>query len=408
MKWSNSDFSRHYVTIKIQGASPEAFLTRCMQDGIQFRNIDYVNECCVWVRISRKDLKKLEEKAGRRYRVRMTGEGGYLHRIRRILNRKVMMLGIAFFVGIFIYQNLFITQIQVNGYQHLNEQELRETLKEAGFYEGCRKNVDLTSVKLHLYDTFDSITWVGIRYTGNLAQVTIAESGIYADESVVESEEPCNIVADQEGYISRILPKKGVRAAEDGQYVKKGDVLISGTVPLQNVAYGTEDEEKTEVYVHAQGTVEAKIPIHLTFYSDAYELERCETGNSSWSIAFNDSDPLRGLDAYETSAVRKITLLNLEKPIKLKVQLLHKKEVVLKEKKIKNKQLKTWVLNEISRYAKENLPDNAQILNKSLNFTQEKNIITIGVTLETLQEIGIEEEIIVDKSNGESEKNDDS
>ena len=71
------------------------------------------------------------------------------------------------------------------------------------------------------------------------------------------------------------------------------------------------------------------------------------------------------------------------------------------------KDVKKQVINQIHQYAKEHLPDTAQILNKSLNFTQEKNIITVGVTLETLQQIGIEEEIIVDKSNGESEENDD-
>ena len=81
--------------------------------------------------------------------------------------------------------------------------------------------------------------------------------------------------------------------------------------------------------------------------------------------------------------------------------------MVVKEQKITEKMAKKQTINKIHEFTEEKLPDNTQILNKSLNFRQEKNIIYIGVTLETLQEIGIEEEIIVDKSNRQSDQNDD-
>ena len=42
---------------------------------------------------------------------------------------------------------------------------------------------------------------------------------------------------------------------------------------------------------------------------------------------------------------------------------------------------------------KENLPEDAQIINKSLKFSSEENIIVIYVQLEVRQKIGKEEEI---------------
>lgn len=407
MKWNNSDFSRHYISVRIEGIALERFLTQCMQKGLVIRAIHYVNETVVQCQVSYTDFSKLQELAGRRYKLVVLNEGGYRRKIHSILRHKALLVGCMVFIGLFVYQSLFIAEIQVNGYQKINESELRATLKETGFYEGCRKNVDLTKVKLHLYDTFDTITWVGIKYSGNLAQVTISESGVNVEKEEVDLSRPCDIVAERDGYIYKVFPTQGVRAVEDGQYVQKGDILISGTVPLQNVAYGTEDENKAETYVHASGTVQVKVPIRLNFYGEAYRTVKKETGKSYWSISVNGKDVTRGWNPYETSKVESVTLLNIVKPIKLKLQLLHKKEITIKQEKITKIESKNQVLNEIHRYSKENLQENTQILNKSLNFTREKNIINIGVTLETLQEIGIEEEIIVDKSNGESKKNDD-
>jgi hypothetical protein len=125
------------------------------------------------------------------------------------------------------------------------------------------------------------------------------------------------------------------------------------------------------------------------------------------TVSLNDRTLLRELCPYELASVKSNVLINWIRPVKMKLQVNTVEEVKLQQRKIPEKEIKKMLLNEIHKFVKEKLPDNAQILNKSLNFRQEKNIIYIGVTLETLQEIGIEEEIIVDKSNRQSDQNDD-
>ena len=44
---------------------------------------------------------------------------------------------------------------------------------------------------------------------------------------------------------------------------------------------------------------------------------------------------------------------------------------------------------------KEKIPENLQILNKSLKFSPGENIIGVAIMLETLEKIGIEKEIII-------------
>lgn len=97
-------------------------------------------------------------------------------------------------------------------------------------------------------------------------------------------------------------------------------------------------------------------------------------------------------------------MINLVKPFRLKIDAVTVEQVTLSQTEVKNEELTKTVNAAIRQYAKENLPQKAQILNKSLNFSREKNIITIGVTLETLQQIGTEEEIIVDKQDGKDKK----
>ena len=58
-------------------------------------------------------------------------------------------------------------------------------------------------------------------------------------------------------------------------------------------------------------------------------------------------------------------------------------------------QIKAKTDQQIRLWMKENLPENAEIINKSLNFSAKENIIEIGVTIEVRREITKEQETAV-------------
>lgn len=405
MIWNNSSFTEHYRKIKIEGFQLDRLAGKCMKQNIRIKQLVFVSDLEITLAISYRDFRKLKKLAKSAYKITVLEDGGYRHHARMMWKKKITIAGILLFAAFLYYQNLFIAEIRVNGYEKIDEPHLRQTLAAAGLYEGCRKDVDLNKVKIKLYEEYDEITWAGIKFSGNMAEVSIAE-GAKPVKTKVEKKKPCNIVADKAGYISKIIPIEGLRAADDGSYVKKGDILITGTVPLRNVAYGTESADKTETYVHAEGTVEAKIPKRLNFYAPRYERVRTGTGNKIWGISINDHNMAKALNSYEASQIKSQNLINIIRPFRLKIDLVSIEEVILTDREIQNSQLNRTINAQIRQYAKENLPKNAQILNKSLNFSREKNIITIGVTLETLQQIGIEEEIIVDKPDRKSKEGD--
>ncbi len=407
MNWKRYDFSKHYKKVLIEGHDPERLINICLARKLHLRSVKTISDTKISIEIRNRDYEKLQEVAGGRYRVTPSGDSGHVYRIVRLLKKKSLIVGLLVFAGIMFYQSLFISEIEVAGYESVSEQALRSSLESAGFYEGCRKSVNLEKVKLHIYEDFDNIAWIGIKYKGNLAQVTVAETDFLYEKNSVAEETPCNIVAAQSGYINSVDPEEGVRVVNDGAYVKAGDVIISGEIPLEKTTYEEGEQENPVTYVHAAGTVDAKVPVRLNFYADANENVIEKTGRRLITLSVNGRTLLTELCPYEVSAKNSITICNWVKPVRLKIQVNIIEEVELQHRKLSEKDVKKQVLNEIHKFVEEKLPDNAQILNKSLNFEQEKNIIYIGVTLETLQEIGKEEEIIVDKSNRQSDQNDD-
>ena len=126
---------------------------------------------------------------------------------------------------------------------------------------------------------------------------------------------------------------------------------------------GSEMCIRDRYYVRAQGEITALVPYHEVFSQERYVRG---------AVASSENEGDEGPDMVAN---------RVEKTKK-------QAEAVV------NQQIRIW--------AKENLPEKAEITNKSLNFSYKKNIIEVGVTLEVRREIGIEKEIIVGQENSDN------
>ena len=176
MNWKRCNFLKHYKKVRIQGSDPERLINMCLIKKLNMRKIRYSSDNEVSFYISHNDYEELKALAGRRYIIEIAGEYGYRMYFAGLFKRPLLLTGLVIFISIFVYQSLFISEIEVIGYESINEQALRKSMREAGFYEGCRKNIDIEKLKLHIYEEFDNIAWIGIKYKGNLAQITIVET----------------------------------------------------------------------------------------------------------------------------------------------------------------------------------------------------------------------------------------
>ena len=294
-----------------------------------------------------------------------------------------------------IYQSLFVAEIEVTGYESISEKDIRQTLAEAGLYEGARINPDTSDIKLAVFSMSDNITYISVKYEGRKAIVDIVEAE-YREIEKHKNTKPCNIVSDTDCYIDTIKVYNGERNVREGQYVKKGKVLISGRVPMESTAYGTPAEKIKEYYVHAEGEVTGVRPCEYIFYEEKQEYIKENTGRfiPYINVRLGDmtfsSENITG--SYEIS--HRETLKTLKsKIIPVKIETGRINEIHLKKHKRSKEDIKKAAEAKLRAEIKENMPEDAQIINKSLKFSSEENIIVIYVQLEVRQKIGKEEEI---------------
>lgn len=389
-------FLRHSIRVKVEGFEQERLLTECLRKGIPMKDIHLVSDIEMTLTLMEWDYEAFLKIVRSRYQITIIKEIGYKPAIRNTFRKKSTAVGLILFVLLMFYQSTFVSEIRINGYEKFTESQIRESLREAGLYEGCSKRVDLEEVKLHIYRELDNITWIGVKYIGNMAEVSIVE-GVVRTKPVDKSK-PCNIVADKEAYIEKTIAREGLPAAQPGTYVKPGDVLITGVVPLRNTAYGTPSAGLTERYVHASGEVYGKVPYRFFYYQEKYKYIKEPTGRSTYGIHFEFGDfkinTAKIFYPYDNSVYTEKILFKTIRPIPMRLGFAVIDEMEVTKQERNREELGKQASMMIRQAIKEKLPENTQIRNKSLKFYPGENIIGVAIMLETLEKIGKEREIV--------------
>lgn len=171
--------------------------------------------------------------------------------------RKIFIL--LTFILITSFISLLIIKINIitenNNIKSIIIEELEEhSIKNYIF----RKNdKELNKIKKEIKENNnDVIEWINIKRNGMTYQINIEEKKTANKKG---KKGTCNIVATQEGTITRILTESGTVLVEQNQHVNKGDVLISGETyfneELKNIECAS-----GKVYAKTWYTVNISIP----------------------------------------------------------------------------------------------------------------------------------------------------
>ncbi|MDD2215461.1 MAG: sporulation protein YqfD [Eubacteriales bacterium] len=380
----------HKIIIRVEGFDLQKLLSLCLEEGIPLWNIRILGDLEITMGLEAADWQRFLKVAGNRYRVTIISEKGLKPLLRRILSKKSTLIGVTIFALLLYYQSCFVSEIRIYGYERLTEREIRESLANAGLYEGCSKSVDLDLVEIEMFRHLEDISWVGIEYRGNLAEVRLVEG----TESIAtpDLDQPCHIVAAKEGYIEKIIAREGKEAVSQGEFVNVGDVLISGILQIEDKTYSSDPENPMNRYVHARGEAFAKTVYRFIYYQEKEKLLKQRTGRSipgfSLSIgeyAFNSADFLW---PYDSAIYEEKIFFNFLRPIPIQLGINRQYEVDL-IKRVRDDQAIEEQGKQQARIAiKENLPESVQIINKSLKFSPEENIIRVTIMIEALEDIG--------------------
>lgn len=206
------------------------FIKKCIDNNINLYNISYVKDKMV-VLIDVKDYLKIK-RLNYYSKIRVVKYDGMLN-IKKIIKDNMFYISVIFLS--FIWMNLltnYIVDIEIihsnSGIRRLLKEELDKNNVKRFSLAYSFEELDNITKKI-LADNKNNLEWVSIKKDG-MKYIVRAEERIIKREVV--SDKPRDIVASKDAYITKVIGSKGNVLVRQGEYVKKGTVLISGKITL--------------------------------------------------------------------------------------------------------------------------------------------------------------------------------
>lgn len=180
-------------------------------------------------------------------------------------NKYVLLSLIISFMLLFLLCNT-IFDIKINSDDKDIANVINDSLKDNGIGVYKRKvSFDkLNSIKNKiLEDNKDTLEWIEIREKGCIYYIDVTPR--VKSNNNVDNALPSNIVAEKDGVIKHIVVHRGSKIIDNGDYVKKGDILISGNI-IKNENVIDKVHSEGVIYAETWKTVNISIPFKRIDY----------------------------------------------------------------------------------------------------------------------------------------------
>lgn len=252
-----------YVIVKVKGERLERLINRMMIQRLAAWNLVRTSKEDAQVSITLTDFFKLRmllKETG--CRVEVIERVGLPFILKKVKRRIGLYVGAGLFLIMLYVYSMMIWTVEIEGITlPEDEYHVRQTLEEMGVKPGALKFRldDVNTIKRKVMEEIPTVTWVGFEYEGTKAKLTVVEKTM---PEIPEKTNPRNLVSTKKAIVHDIFVEKGEAKVKPDQYVKPGDVLISGKL-------GTEDNPEI---VSAKGKVlgevwyvsEVSIPLERT------------------------------------------------------------------------------------------------------------------------------------------------
>ncbi len=304
------------------------------------------------------------------------------------VNNKYMIMSLI--IGLFILYLLTSTifKININTNDENIKNLLTESLKDNGIYIYKRKKSfnELLNIKEKiLSDNKDYLEWIEIKEKGCTYNVDVTPR-IKKEEDTLNNE-PSNIIAKKDGKILYIVSENGVKVKDINDYVKKGEVLISGNIIKgEDIIYKT--NSKGKIYAEVWSSVHITMPFNYTEY-----IYTGRKVNHYYLDIFNYKFTIMG--KYDNPNVIKSKKVVLDKPyLPFKLYKEEKKIYEYKEYILTLEEAYKKALKKSEEIINRNLKDDEYIIYKNvLKKEVFRSKIMLEVFFKTYENIGINKRI---------------
>lgn len=301
-------FFKGFLRIKIIGYSPERFINACSFHNIYIWNITpHIGSYDINIFAS--DFRKLKPIIRKtEAKIQIIEKYGLPFLFFRYRKRKLFFAG--FILCLFLIYGLskYTWNIEFVGNQKYSDEILLNFLNQNGIHQGIKVNhISCSRIVKDIRKEYNDIVWASASIDGCKLVIRVKENENTAydsgekNENISETETGTDLIASENGVIKQIITRSGIPLVKEGDSVEKGDVLVTGAVPIYNdsseltgIQYTKSDADIIEEY-----TVNYRDDISLSKeLKDYYELNKKNIylHIGDYLIYFGDQD-----DAYQES-----------------------------------------------------------------------------------------------------------
>ena len=203
-----------YVNIEVEGFYIERFINICISKRIFLWNTNRKKSSIMSVNIGIEDFKNIKEIAKKsQCKVKIKQKRGMPFLFNRYKKRKIFLIMLLFISMLMYILSNFIWNIEINGLENLNKEDIIESLEKNGLKVGSKKNnVIPKEIVNNIRLQREDIAWIGIEIKGTNAKVEIVEATEKPD--IIKEDEYCNIIANKKGVITKINALNGTPIAQ--------------------------------------------------------------------------------------------------------------------------------------------------------------------------------------------------
>lgn len=313
------------ITIEVNN-NIDKFINKCIINKIYLSNINYINKDKLTCNINILDYKKIK-KLNYYSKIKIINYTG-IYKYKELIKNNIFKIIII--ILSFILMDIltsYIVDIEIvhssKSIRNLIAKELdNNNIKKYNFSYSFNK---LEKIKQNiLNNNKDKLEWISITKDGMKYIVRCEERKI---KDITEDVGYRNIIASKDAYITKIISTKGENLVRSGEYVKKGDILISGKIKLY-------EEVKGDTL--ATGSVYGNVWYNVSLEIPREENKKEYTGKERYNLNINDKIFLKNKYKYFTQDnIREIKILGLKIKIYKEKEYSYKKHI-LSEEEIEN------------------------------------------------------------------------
>lgn len=292
-------YIRGYYVISIEGINIEKFLNTLIRNRVNIYDVKRINNTKMEFKVDRKDFKDLKNiYRSTKFEVKVKQKMGLPFLARRIYRYKGMWICAIISLAILMSTSLFVTDVYIQAPEGIDKALIRKELANAGVKPGVyKKSIDRKEVRDYVMSKFDDVAYVSINVKGTNIIVTVTKK----DESLEQKKETnyCNIIANKDAIIERVIPRSGKQVISPGDIVRKGDVLVSGanskSIPeVWATTYYESKQSASYIEQIKERTGNKKKVYTFSFYDKKFTLRRkidyknYEIENKDYKIKIGD------------------------------------------------------------------------------------------------------------------------